>query len=841
MSNPPCRHTAKFILRVIVCLILLSKSTLSFGQAPNITYATPQTYLLNKPIAALQPANTGGPVPAIVYGTTSTLASGLGEPTGIAVDAAGNIYVQEWDYSVITKITPAGVKSHFAGSGANALTDGPANSAAFYYPDALTMDAAGNLYASDYSNYAIRKITPAGFVSTLAGNGSGGSANGTGSAATFYGPRGLCLDAAGNIYVADQANNMIRKITPAGVVTTVAGNGGTGFTNGPALSAMFSSPTGVEFDPSGNMYVSDAGNNAIRKITPAGVVSTFVTGINFPREMRADANGGFYVAEQYGGSIKRISFTGVVTTVVSGFSGPLGMVLDQKGSLFFTDVSSGRVMKVNISGYTIDKTLPAGLSFDSLTGIISGTPTAPSPLTAYTITAFNGGGSSATTVNIEVLTAKPSIITMPTPPGTFDANNNYDPKVTSTNNETPIVLTSSNPAVATITADGLVHAVAPGVTIITANQIGNANYSAAQPVTQKLTITEYLSVNLPAISTKTVCDADFNVNATSGNKSLPITYSSSNTSVATISAQGLVHIVGQGTTTITAYKNGTPPLYVSATPQSKTLTVTLPVLPTAAISAVYDAPCDGSNITFTATIQNGGSAPAYEWQVNGVNAGSNSAVFKSATLLNGDKVTYTVRNTASACLTGFPVTSNIVTVVLTPISAPSVNITASVNDVYADVPITFTAVVKNATGAINYQWQINGIDASNNSTIFTHNNFKDGDKVTCKISSSAPCVTPNVSPAITVRVITRLTIPNTFTPNGDGINDYFNIIGIGNYPNCQVNIYTRYGSTVYQSQGYRTAWDGTFGGKLLPVGTYFYVITDNRLPEKLSGSITIIR
>jgi hypothetical protein len=137
------------------------------------------------------------------------------------------------------------------------------------------VDASGNVYVADYFNNKIRKITPASVVSTLAGSESQGSADGTGSVASFNDPSGEAVDASGNVYVADYFNNKIRKITPAGVVSTFAGTGVSGNTNGIGSLATFNTPSGVALDAYGNIYV--AAYNRIRKITSVGVVSSLVT------------------------------------------------------------------------------------------------------------------------------------------------------------------------------------------------------------------------------------------------------------------------------------------------------------------------------------------------------------------------------------------------------------------------------------------------------------------------------------------------------------------------------------------------------------------------------------
>lgn len=188
-------------------------------------------------------------------------------PSGVAVDAAGNVYVVDNGDHTVRKITAAGVVTTLAGvAGSSGSADGAGAAARFYFPESVALDGSGNLYVTDGSNRTIRKITPAGVVSTLAGTpGVFGSADGTGAAASFNAPRGIAADAGGTLFVSDGA--IIRRITPSGAVTTLAGlAGSTGSTDGPALSARFNGPIGLAVDASGAVYVADNGNQTIRVI-----------------------------------------------------------------------------------------------------------------------------------------------------------------------------------------------------------------------------------------------------------------------------------------------------------------------------------------------------------------------------------------------------------------------------------------------------------------------------------------------------------------------------------------------------------------------------------------------
>jgi cholesterol oxidase len=227
-------------------------------------------------------------------GMVSTLAGVVGEagsndgvsntarfnsPVGMTVDQTDNVYVADFLNSTIRKITPDGVVSTLAGvAGETGASDGPVSEARFQNPGGLGVDSHGSIYVGDSGNATVRKITPEGIVSTLAGvAGETSASDGVGGEARFIRTGNPAIDTAGNIYVADNGNHTIRKITPEDVVSTLAGVAAEpGFSDGTGSAARFNGPIGVAVDTSGNIYVGDMDNNAIRKITPSGVVSTLV-------------------------------------------------------------------------------------------------------------------------------------------------------------------------------------------------------------------------------------------------------------------------------------------------------------------------------------------------------------------------------------------------------------------------------------------------------------------------------------------------------------------------------------------------------------------------------------
>jgi sugar lactone lactonase YvrE len=258
-------------------------------------------------------------------GTSSGSADGTGTnasfsvPAGITVDSSGNIYVGDGGNHRIRRITPAGVVTTFAGS-SQGSANGTGTNATFNVPRGLAFDSSGNLYVADTNNHRIRKITSEGVVTTFAGSGSAGSADGTGTNATFNGPLAIGVDSTNNIYVGDSANNRVRKITPQGVVTTIAGSS-QGFANGTGTNATFEGPDALAIDSSGNIYVGDQYNNLIRKITSAGVVTTIAgtktagsadgvgTNARFSRPvgLAFDSSGNLYVADLTNYRIRKIT------------------------------------------------------------------------------------------------------------------------------------------------------------------------------------------------------------------------------------------------------------------------------------------------------------------------------------------------------------------------------------------------------------------------------------------------------------------------------------------------------------------------------------------------------
>ena len=946
---------------------------------PQISYQTPQNYSINIPIPLLAPTNTGGNVPAATYGQVTTFAGKLGtfgavngpglqasfdQPFGVATDAAGNLYITDINNNLIRKITPGGLVSTFAGSGTLGFLNGNATTARFDSPLSIATDKAGNIYVagegfgaappSHVPSYVIRKITPAGVVSTFAGNGSAGSTDGKVMDASFNLPMGMVFDAVGNMYLSD--GNLIRKITANGIVVTIAGSTTAGNVNGTGAAAKFSTPIGLAVDAAGNVYAADFANFLIRKITPSGVVTTFAgNGINnaidgtgtsagffSPEGLAFDKAGNLYVAESglLRGKMRKITPAGVVTTLAEGvFTMSTATAISNAGDMYVVDNSDYLIRKISLGGYTLNKTLPAGLVFNPALGTISGTPTVISPATDYTITATNAAGSSSAIVNIKVGSTNANLTNLTVSLGTLTpsftpAGNNYsvpvannitsivitptasspaatitvngiaiasgspsnplslnvgantiiivvtaqdgvttntytiqanrsladqkitfnpipaksygdidfDPGATSDNPNIPVLYKSTNTLVATI-VNGKIHIVGTGTATITASQAGDANHSPAEDVSQLLTVNKSTpAIVIAGAQTKNYGDADFALQATSTNNSIPLIYSSSNTNVATVT-NGLVHIVGAGSTIITTSQPGND--NYNTVSASQNLLVTKAVLTITAdnksrlygvvnplLTATYNGFVNGDAVASLTTLPTlavsaiSGTLPgSYPITVNGAASNNYSFNYVIGVL--------TIIPLNNAGLTNLTISNGR----LSPAFGTGIyNYTTSVDNSVGQ--LTLTPTLSDATAKV----RINGSLTTNNTPssaiqLNTGNN-------TVTITVTAQDGVTQTTYSVTVYrggASSAIAATNILTPNGDGKNDTWIIPDIQLYPNNVVTVFDRAGRQVYFKQGYNNEWDGTVKGAPLTEGTYYYAVDLGEGLRKFKGFITILR
>lgn len=317
-------------------------------------------------------------------GLTATAAE-LNKAVGIARDAAGNIYIADQYNHCIRKVASSGIISTVVGSGVAGFSGdgGPATLARLNYPIGIAFDASGNLLIADASNSRIRKVTPAGIITTIAGTGAR-AYTGDGTAATSAAinlPQDIAQDIAGNIYIADRDNHRIRKINTAGMISTVAGTGIWGYSGDglPATGATLTQPNGIAVSATGDVYFTDLVNYVVRKVSPAGIITTVagngVAGysgdggpataakLKAPGGLAIDANNNLYISDFNDNRIRKVSPTGVIITVAgigthsySGDGGPataaelnrpFGIEVDDTGSIYIADWHNNRIRKIN--------------------------------------------------------------------------------------------------------------------------------------------------------------------------------------------------------------------------------------------------------------------------------------------------------------------------------------------------------------------------------------------------------------------------------------------------------------------------------------------------------------
>lgn len=318
----------------------------------------------------------------------SALAAQVAQPEGMVVDPAGNLYIADAANHRVRKVTPAGEIGTVAGTGHAGFSgdNGPASAAQLNQPYDLALDAAGNLYIADYGNQRVRAISPAGNITTVAGNGSSGSSadGGPATAALLLGPRNVATDAAGNLYISEFDGHRVRRVAPNGTIGTIAGNGIAGFggDGGPATAAQLAFPAGLALDGAGNLYIVDSGNIRIRKVLAgAGTIGSVLTEQSFAAPyiqlsgLAADAAGDLYIPETANAFVWQLTPAGVLTRVAgtpgsgaytgdgqlalqTALNAPVEATLDAAGDLYISEAR--RVRSVTAATGIIDTVAGTG-------------------------------------------------------------------------------------------------------------------------------------------------------------------------------------------------------------------------------------------------------------------------------------------------------------------------------------------------------------------------------------------------------------------------------------------------------------------------------------------------
>ncbi len=314
-------------------------------------------------------------------------AATLGGLDGIAMDVSGNLYIADYNYHRTRKITPAGVISNFAGTGVDGYSGdgGQATSATLMFVSGLATDLNGNVYIADANSNCVRKVNSAGVISTVAGTGVAGYSGdgGTATSATLNQPRGVAADSDGNLYIADSVNNVIRKVSAAGTITTIAGTGTAGYSGdgAAATAATLRYPWNLALDSAKNLYFVDSNNNVVRKISTSGIISTFagsgsygssgdgglavVAKFAYPNGIAVDASGNVYISDSSNHRVRMVNTSGVISTVAgngmigTGLDGgaapssalyyPRSLAVDSSNHLYIAEPEAGRIRKVDLA------------------------------------------------------------------------------------------------------------------------------------------------------------------------------------------------------------------------------------------------------------------------------------------------------------------------------------------------------------------------------------------------------------------------------------------------------------------------------------------------------------
>jgi gliding motility-associated-like protein len=831
--------------------------------APHISYAS--NNITTTPGVALTqtPKNTGGPVPATAYATVSSFvgsptqtvgyvnlsdtAARFSTPQEMVMDAVGNLYVADSYNAAIRKITPAGAVTTFAGSitGFTGFANGTGTNASFNFPDGLAIDSAGNLYVADYNNNAIRKITPGQVVTTFY------------STTSTFGPGGMCFDKSGNLLVSAQDANQLLKITPSGVASVLSGST-QGYVNGSLASAKFFYPSDVKVDTSGNIYVADFRNNVIRKITPSGTVSLlagdtsskyagyansgltqgFANGkgpaaiFNNPSGIVVAPGGVIYAADLYNNDLRRIMPDGTVGLVAgsatqamgdangigtaAGLSTPAYIYMDDAGNGYIAEFAAERIRKIVLTGYSISDPLPAGLTFNPVTGTISGTPASISKPVKDTVTAYNAGGYSSTVITlgtapnnsltglaISTGTLKPAFNTATTTYAVSEPNTVTSIQFTSTTSDNTAVVTINGAVVAS-------GALSPAIPL----SVGS-NPISVTVVDNSGTTATYYTVSVtraPSANAKLV-------NLTTNAGALSPVFKTTTTSYT--------ESVGINTTSITF------------TPTTADTTATVTVNGTAVASGTASAAISlnvGANVINTVvTAQNGTTQITYTVTVTRA-ASTNAELSKLATSRGGLTPEFAPATTSYTK----PVGSGITSITFTPTTAdPNATVTvdgattasgtasASLPLSVGNNPETITVTAQDGVTTLTYTVTVTRAAG------LTINNIH-----------QPPGTTDNVeNPAVDED---GLAVREALTPNGDGINDFLVIDGISAYPDNNLTIANSSGQLVFQSKGYDNqthVFDGhsNKNGQMQSPGTYFYILdyTADGVAKHKSGYIVL--
>ncbi len=590
----------------------------------------------------------------------------------------------------------------------------------------------------------------------------------------------------------------------------VAGGNGAG-----TAQNQFIDPSSVFVDGSGNIYVTDRANNRVQKWAPGATTGVTVAGgnglgsnpnqLNYPCATIVDGSGNVYVSDQNNQRIQKWAPGATNGVTVAGGNGygnaanqflqPWGIFIDRGGYLYVVDQGGDRVQKFppGSTSATNGVTVAGGISGPISTQLAN-------PVGIY----VDASGTMYITDNGNSRVQKWAAGA--TTGITVAGGNGVGSNANQFNGCAGIYVDNSGNIYVADENNNRIQKWAPGATsgITVAGGkgygSGSSNGELDQPIgivvdgSDNMYISDYMNARILKWPQSLKIDSTY----------LPVT-SGIYTAVVT-------DFNGCSVTTNPITINAGDPSFTTINASAKSI-------------------CEGDSVTFTATTMNAGTSPSYQWKINNINAGNNDSVFVTSSLKNGDVITCFVSASVPCAL---PISSNNISIEVKPLPiislvADKTILSGSSLQLPASVTGDISSYLWNPSTNINNPAIINPLASPIVNTVYTLN-----------VTSTDGCVASK-SIAINVSTSIKIIIPNAFSPNGDGINDTWNISNLADFPNCTVDVFNRNGQPVYHSEGYGKQWDGTYNNKPLPVGTYYYVINPKNNMQQLSGSVTILR
>lgn len=652
-----------------------------------------------------------------------------------AFDQNGNYYFPQGYRSTIRKIDKFGIISTMAGTIGVAGYSGdgsPATSAKLSRPTSIAIDKNNNIYFADQSNF-IRKIDPAGIITTVSGPHSTTCVDMTGrhlSNATFKAISAMVFDKDDNLYISDFGCSVVYKVNTAGILTRIAGNFVESYAGdgGLATSAYLAYPCKVAVDNAGNVYIPDAQNHRVRKVTPTGIITTIAgTGVmgysgdgssataaklSFPGGVVIDKAGNLYIGEER--LIRKIDPSGIITTFagngIYGYSGDGGLAInativatqgrisiDTNDDIYFCDERFSVIRKISnclSSTYTqqaINDTLcTSGVATFSVT---------VNNATSLQWEENNGAGWMTLSDNATYSGTKTTGLTV-------NANSTFN--------------NAQYRCVATNTCGDI--------------------YSQAVKLIVTSPQTPQVSINATATNICAGTTVIFTATPVNGGGAPSYQWKKNGNNIGTNSNTFAANnFVNGDVISCVLTSNNNCLSSTTAASNNITLTVNPLLVPSLTINSSSTSICAGTNVTFTATPVNGGTAPNFQWKKNGLNVGSNQTTYSDNTLSQSDVITCILTSNES-CKSNATATSNNLSINITPLITPTITVTASATAICPGTKVTFTATITNGGASPVYRWYKNANYVGTNTAIYEDSTLNNGDKVRCTLTSNANCL-----------------------------------------------------------------------------------------------------